>query len=324
VVAVTHLNPETGRSDSGHVPVLFDETIDLLAISAGGRYIDATFGGGGHSRAILEQSAPDGVLLALDADPAAVERSRQLRQEFAGRLTVVHANFARLRAVGPLNGFDQVNGILFDLGLSSFQFDEHDRGFSIHSDARLDMRLDPEAEVPTAWNIVNEWEPEQIADVIYQYGEERRSRHIARVIADRRKSNPIETNRELAEIVQSALGGRRGARIHPATRTFQAIRIAVNGELDALQSGLEAGRDLLAPGGRLAVISFHSLEDRITKQFFQQEARDCICPPDFPVCNCDHKSTLRIITRRPVMASEDEQRANPRSRSARLRVAERI
>ncbi len=303
---------------------MLNETIDLLAIKPGGRYIDATFGGGGHSRAILDASAPDGTLLALDADPAAIERSSGLVRDFKERLTIVQANFARLADVAADHEFDQVNGILFDLGLSSFQFDQHERGFSMHADVRLDMRLDPDAEGPTAWEIVNEWPPEQIADVIYQFGEERRSRRVARVIADRRVESPISTNAELAEIVQAAVGGRRGARIHPATKTFQALRIAVNQELDVLRTGLVAARDLLAPGGRLAVISFHSLEDRIVKQFFQREARDCVCPPDFPVCNCDHKSSLRIITRRPVSPTDEEQRSNPRSRSARLRVAERI
>jgi 16S rRNA (cytosine1402-N4)-methyltransferase len=324
VVTVTWQNPETGVSNPGHVPVMLNETIELLDVKPGGRYIDATFGGGGHSRAILERCAPQGELLALDADPAAVERGCSMAREFPTRLAVIHANFAFVRDVAREHGFEKVNGILFDLGLSSFQFDEHERGFSLHADVRLDMRLDPTAEGPTAWEIVNEWPQDQIANVIYQYGEERRSRRIARAIVDRRDQNPIETNAELAAIVESALGGRRGARIHPATKTFQAIRIAVNRELDSLGTGLISARDLLAPGGRVAVISFHSLEDRIVKQFFQQEARDCICPPDLPVCNCDHKSTLRLITRRPIVPTDEEQGANPRSRSGRLRVAERM
>jgi 16S rRNA (cytosine1402-N4)-methyltransferase len=324
VVTVTWQNPEMGVSTPGHVPVMLNETIELLDVKPGGRYIDATFGGGGHSRAILDRSAPAGQLLALDADPAAVERGRSLVRESSARLTVVHANFAVVLDVAREHGFEQINGILFDLGLSSFQFDEHERGFSLHADVRLDMRLDPTSEGPTAWEIVNEWPQDQIANVIYRYGEERRSRRIARAIVDRRDQDPIETNAELAGIVESALGGQRGARIHPATKTFQAIRIAVNQELDSLGTALKSALDLLAPGGRVAVIAFHSLEDRIVKQFFQQEARDCICPPDLPVCNCDHKSTLRLVTRRPVIPTDEEQRANPRSRSARLRVAERI
>jgi 16S rRNA (cytosine1402-N4)-methyltransferase len=321
---VTCSNPGSGVSGSGHVPVLLDEVVEHLAVRPGGRYIDATFGGGGHTRAILDRSSPDGVVLALDADPAAIERAQQLQEEFPDRLRIIHANFARIREIAEENQFEQPDGILLDLGLSSFQFDEHERGFSLHADVRLDMRLDPTAEGPTAWEIVNEWPANDIADVIYQYGEERRSRRIARVIESRREAKAIDTNRDLAEIVQSALGGRRGARIHPATKTFQGIRIAVNRELDVLRVALEAGRDLLASGGRIAIIAFHSLEDRIVKQFFQQEARDCICPADLPVCNCDHKSTLRIITRRPIMPGDEEQRRNPRSRSARLRVAERI
>lgn len=321
---MTRPRPEASVSNPGHQPVLLDETISYLAVEPGGRYIDATYGGGGHSRALLERSSPEGMVLALDADPAAIERAEPLEANYPGRIRAVHGNFRQLAELAELHDFQQVDGVLFDLGLSSFQFDEHDRGFSIHSESRLDMRLDPTSDGPTAWEIVNEWPTEQIADVIFQYGDERRSRKIARVIADRRAIEPIETGARLAEIVQSAVGGRRGARIHPATKTFQAIRIAVNEELDALRIGLQSARDLLRAGGRLAVISFHSLEDRIVKQFFQQEARDCICPPHLPVCNCDHKSTLRILTRRPLTPEHEELARNPRSRSARLRVAERI
>jgi 16S rRNA (cytosine1402-N4)-methyltransferase len=324
VVIVAQEHQRTEQSGQGHLPVLLTEAIEYLGIRPGGRYVDATFGGGGHARAILDASAPDGSLLALDADPAAIERAGPLLDEFPERFRIAQANFANLADTARTFGFEQVDGILFDLGLSSFQFDEQERGFSLHSEAKLDMRLDPGAEGPTAWEIVNEWDQDQIADVIYQFGEERRSRRIARAIVNRRGEQPIETNAELAGIVEAALGGRKGARIHPATTTFQAIRIAVNSELEALKKALVAARDLLRSGGRVAVISFHSLEDRIVKQYFQQEARDCICPADFPVCNCDHEATVRIITRRVVTASDDEIKANPRSRSARLRVAERI
>jgi 16S rRNA (cytosine1402-N4)-methyltransferase len=323
VIAVPRQSLESGTPESGHIPVLLDETLTSLAIRPGGRYIDATFGGGGHSRQILEQSAPDGRILALDADPAAIERAAALSGEYGDRLTVVHSNFSQLGDVAMANGFDRVNGILFDLGLSSFQFDERERGFSMHSETRLDMRLDTSSEGLTAWDIVNQWSPDDVANVLFEYGDERRSRRIARVIADRREQRPIETNLELAEIIQTAVGGRKGARIHPATKSFQAIRIAVNQELDALRVALDSSIHLLAPGGRLAVIAFHSLEDRIVKQFFQLESRDCVCPPHLPVCNCDHKSTISLVTRRPIMASDQEQRVNPRSRSARLRVAER-
>ncbi|TVR75129.1 MAG: 16S rRNA (cytosine(1402)-N(4))-methyltransferase RsmH [Sphaerobacteraceae bacterium] len=315
------MGPDTGPDKSGHASVLLTETVELLDVGPGGRYIDCTFGGGGHSREVLRRSSPDGQILAFDADPAAKSRAAIVQSEFPGRLTLVQANFAQLAEVARSKSFVDVDGIMFDLGLSSFQFDEHDRGFSIHSDARLDMRLDPDADGPTAWDIVNTWEADDIANVIFQYGDERRSRKIARFIVDRR---PIETNLELASVVEAAVGGRRGARIHPATKTFQAIRIAVNDELGALRTALSDAVELTRPGGRIAVIAFHSLEDRIVKQFFHQEARDCICPASFPVCNCDHKSTLRRVTRGGITPGDEEQQENPRSRSARLRVAERI
>lgn len=321
MVTVTNIGPDTGPDKSGHASVLLTETVELLDVSPGGRYIDCTFGGGGHSREVLRRSSPDGQVLAFDADPAAKSRAAIVQSEFPGRLTLVQANFAQLAEVARSKSFVDVDGIMFDLGLSSFQFDEHDRGFSIHSDARLDMRLDPDADGPTAWDIVNTWEADDIANVIFQYGDERRSRKIARFIVDRR---PIETNLELASVVEAAVGGRRGARIHPATKTFQAIRIAVNDELGALRTALSDAVELTRPGGRIAVIAFHSLEDRIVKQFFHQEARDCICPASFPVCNCDHKSTLRRVTRGGITPGDEEQQENPRSRSARLRVAERI
>jgi 16S rRNA (cytosine1402-N4)-methyltransferase len=312
------------QPEPGHVPVLLDATLDLLKVKPGGRYIDATFGGGGHAREMLERSAPNGTVLALDADPAAVRRAGPLLETYPDRLTVRHANFRDIADEAHRAGISPVDGVLFDLGLSSYQFDERERGFSLHSDSRLDMRLNPDERGPTAWDIVNTWPEEELASVIYRYGEETRSRRIAREIVRRREESPVETNAELAEIVQRALGGRRGARIHPATRTFQGIRIAVNRELEALQSGLTGALDVLEPGGRLAVISFHSLEDRIVKQFFQRESRDCICPPELPVCQCDHKASLRILTRRPVTPDESELRSNPRSRSAKLRVAERL
>lgn len=324
MVVVAHEDQQTGSENRGHMPVMLGETIEHLVVQSNGRYIDATFGGGGHSRAILDASSPDGMLLAIEADPAAVDRAEPLREMFGERFQIVQGNFEAIDKIARESEFDPVDGILFDLGLSSFQLDERERGFSLHADSPLDMRLDPNATGPTARDIVNEWAQEEIADIIFQFGEERRSRRIARAIAERRESAPIETNAELAAIVERAVGGRRGARIHPATKTFQAIRIAVNRELQVLETALSKARDLLNPGGRLAVISFHSLEDRIVKQFFQREARDCVCPPDLPVCVCDHKATLRIVTRRPLSASEDEIYANPRSRSARLRIAERI
>jgi 16S rRNA (cytosine1402-N4)-methyltransferase len=325
VVAI--VTPEcagTGEPEVGHIPVLLTEAVDGLAVRPGGRYIDGTFGGGGHSRLILERSAPDGRVLAIDADPEAVRRADALLDEYRGRFTIDHSNFRRISEVARAHGFDEVEGVLFDLGLSSFQLDERDRGFSFHSETRLDMRFDSESAGESAWDIVNLRPQEEIADIIFQFGEERRSRRIASAIVRRRSESPIETNADLADVVERAVGGRRGARTHPATKTFQALRIAVNQELESLGTALEAARALLVPGGRLAVISFHSLEDRIVKQFFALEARDCVCPPHFPVCVCDHKSSLRLVTRRPIAPSQEEMERNPRSRSARLRIAERI
>jgi 16S rRNA (cytosine1402-N4)-methyltransferase len=309
---------------AGHLPVMLQDALEYLSVRPGGRYIDATFGGGGHTAAILERSAPNGQLLALDADPLAIERAQPLVERSEGRLIIRHTNFANIAEIAHETGFAPVDGVLFDLGLSSYQFDERERGFSLHSSARLDMRLDPATEEPTAWDIVNTWDERDVADVIYRYGEESRSRRIARAIVERRTERAIETNLELTEIVERALGGRRGARIHPATKTFQGIRIAVNRELESLQSGLAGALECLRPGGRLVVISFHSLEDRIVKQFMQHEARDCICPPEVPVCQCDHRARLAVITRKPVRPREAEVEQNPRSRSARLRASERI
>jgi 16S rRNA (cytosine1402-N4)-methyltransferase len=323
---VAEHTPERSNHDMtrGHIPVLLDETMELLGPRAGGRYIDATFGGGGHTRVILERSAPDGEVLALDADPAAIERAAELATEYGDRLTYRHNNFGDITTVSEEAGFQNVDGVLFDLGLSSFQFDEHERGFSLHADVPLDMRLNPFGEGPTAWEIVNDWDEASIVDILFRFGEENRARRIVRGILRQRDEAPIQSNRELAELIETSVGGRRGARIHPATKTFQALRIAVNRELDVLKSALESVLEIVRSGGRIVVISFHSLEDRIVKQFFQREARDCLCPPDLPVCRCDHQAQVRILTRRPITASESERTMNPRSRSAKLRAAERI
>ena len=315
--------PRDSESRSEHVPVLLDEVLDLLAPVSGGRYIDATFGGGGHTRAILERSAPDGRVLALDADPEAIERARDLAALQHGRLSVAHGNFRAIRELATAKGFERVDGVLMDLGLSSFQLNHADRGFSFQRPGRLDMRFDTTSGISAA-DIVNEWPEQDLAAVIFEYGEEPRSRAIARAVVRQRALEPITSTDRLASIVESALGGRRGKAIHPATRTFQALRIAVNSELDSLRSGLNGAIELLAAGGRIAVISFHSLEDRIVKTLFRLESTDCICPPQTPVCVCGHKARLRLVTRKAVKPSADEERSNPRSRSARLRVAERL
>ncbi len=302
-----------------HVPVLLCEVVSGLQVRPGGRYIDATVGGGGHAAEILEASAPDGMLLGLDRDPAALKTARARLASFGERATLVHSSFARLEQVARERGLAPVDGILFDLGLSSLQLANPDRGFSFMSEGPLDMRFDTTSG-STAAELINTLSAEELADIIYRYGEERQSRRIARAIVDAR---PVETTEELVDVIKRAVGRRRG-RLHPATLTFQALRIAVNDELDALESALPQAVELLAPGGRLGVISFHSLEDRIVKHFMRRESRDCICSRKMPICTCDHRATLRVITHDIIRPTEDEIEANPRSRSARLRIAERL
>jgi 16S rRNA (cytosine1402-N4)-methyltransferase len=303
-----------------HTPVLLSDVLTALDPRPGGRFIDGTLGAGGHAEAILQASAPDGRLLGLDADPAALSLARQTLAPYADRIRLVNANFSQVARIAHSYDFSPVDGILLDLGLSSMQLDAVERGFSFQSEGPLDMRYDPTG-ATTAADLVNNLPADELADLIYRFGEERRSRAIARAIVAAR---PLHTTRELADVIARAAGGRRQARIHPATRTFQALRIAVNDELEALRNTLPQALTLLSPGGRIAVISFHSLEDRIVKNFFVQESKDCICPPEQLVCTCGHKATLRIITRKPISANPAEIEANPRARSAKLRVAEFI
>ncbi|RLC91858.1 MAG: 16S rRNA (cytosine(1402)-N(4))-methyltransferase [Chloroflexi bacterium] len=300
------------------MPVLFQTVLDGLRVRPGGRYIDATVGGGGHAAGILAASSPDGRLLGLDRDPAAVETARVRLAPYAERAVLVHGSFTRLAEIACACHFVPADGVLFDLGLSSLQLADSARGFAFMTDGPLDMRFDPTAGGPTAADLVNELPAEELAALLYRYGEERWSRRIAQAIVAAR---PLQTTKELAAVVERAVG-RRG-RIHPATRTFQALRIAVNDELAALEAALPQAVEVLAPGGRLAVISFHSVEDRLVKRFMRRASRDCICPPEAPICTCDHRATLRLITRRPVRPTAEEVAANPRARSARLRVAER-
>lgn len=308
-----------------HVPVLYQETLQALAVRPTGSFIDGTLGGGGHAAGILRASAPDGTLLALDADAASVSRARARLEsdEFLARAVLVHGSFADLGRVAREHGFDAVDGILLDLGLSSDQLADETRGFSFSSGG-LDMRFDP-TRGQSARSLVNELSAKELADILYRYSEERASQRIARAIVAAR---PIESARQLADIVARAVAsspsGEKRRKIHPATRTFQALRIAVNGELDALKSVLPQAVGLMRSGGRLAVITFHSLEDRIVKDFFRTESRDCLCPPEQPACTCGHRATLTIITARPVAPLTDEVAANPRARSAKLRVAERL
>jgi 16S rRNA (cytosine1402-N4)-methyltransferase len=305
--------------------VLLAEAVAALQPRPGGRYLDGTFGGGGHTRALLEASAPDGFILALDADPAAIDRASALQQnpDIARRLIPVHANFADLAAVARERGVAPLDGILLDLGLSSFQLDQPERGFAFRHEGPLDMRFNPDRGIPAS-ELVNTLPERELADLIWRYGEEPGSRRIARAVVRERERALIETTSRLAKIVAGALGGRRGRDIHPATRTFQALRIATNEELTALEAALAGALDVLAPGGRLAVIAFHSLEDRIVKRFVERESAGCICPPEVPICVCGHRPRLQKITRRPVRPDAAEMDANPRARSAVLRVAERL
>ena len=302
-----------------HAPVMVDEVVRYLSVQPGGRYVDCTVGGGGHSLAILEAAAPGGLLLGIDADKDALEIARRRLEPFADSILLVHANFRDLAAVCARAEFVPVHGVLFDLGVSSHQLGDEERGFSFQAEAPLDMRFGTNQAV-TAHDIVNTYEERELAGVIWRFGEEPASRRIARAIV---RARPLATTTELASVVATAVGGPR-RRIHPATRTFQALRIAVNDELGALTAALGQAVEVLGQGGRLVAIAFHSLEDRIVKQFIRREARDCVCPPQAPSCTCGHTASLRDVTRRAVRPSAEEITVNRRSRSARLRAAEKL
>jgi len=315
--------PET-TLETMHTPVLPREIVEWLTPRAGGRYLDGTLGGAGHTALLLEASSPDGRVLGIDADALALERaqSRLAGAVASGRLVLRQGNFARMADFAREENFAPVDGVLLDLGLSSDQLADRARGFSFAADAPLDMRFDTSRGVSAA-DLVNTLEERELADLLYHYGEERRSRQIARRIVAARERAPITRTSELARLVAVGVQGRPGG-ISPATRTFQALRIAVNDELGSLEAALPAALEILRPGGRLAVISFHSLEDRIVKRYFQAEEKGCVCPPELPACVCGRVPRLRILTKHPVVPSDDEQSGNPRSRSAKLRVAERL
>jgi len=285
--------------------------------------VDGTLGGAGHSALLLDASAPDGRVLGIDADAAALERARERLAPAvtAGRLLLRQGNFAQMDELARDADFAPVDGILLDLGLSSDQLADAARGFSFVADAPLDMRFDTSQGQPAA-DLVNTLDETELADLLWRYGEERRSRAIARRIVAQRRRASIARTGELARLITSVMPGRPGG-IHPATRSFQALRIAVNDELGNLEAALPRAVELLRPGGRIAVISFHSLEDRIVKRYFNEEARGCVCPPELPVCVCGRSPRLRVVTRHPITASAEELARNPRSRSAKLRVAER-
>lgn len=312
-----------------HTPVMVREVVEILKPVPGGRYLDGTLGGGGHAEELLARSGPDGQLLGLDRDDEALAAARQRLHRFGDRLMTRWADFTE--AGGILNelGWQKVNGILLDLGLSSHQIASPERGFSFQWESRLDMRMDRRQSLD-AYQIVNTYPVAELEHLIREYGEEFRGRRIALIIDTERKKRPIVTTRQLADIVQTAVRRGKGrsvgrrSRTHPATRTFQALRIAVNKELDHLEAFLKIAYELLLSNGRMVVISFHSLEDRLVKKAFWRWSQSCLCPPRTPLCRCDWNRKVSVLTPKPVLPSKEEIRVNPRARSAKLRAVERL
>ena len=313
---------KTGPGEAGglHRPVMLSQVIEYLRPQSRGAYIDATLGLGGHARAILEESSPDGKLLGIDRDRESLDQAARGLAGYSGRLELHHGNFAQVKDIAGRAQFGSCDGILADLGLSSFQLETAERGFSFQRSGPLDMRMDTDSSL-TAAEVVNRFPEPKLAGLIYTYGEEPGSRRIARAIV---RARPLRDTLSLAEVVCRAVRWRRRGKIHPATRTFQALRIFVNDELEALGQFVASAIELLKAGGRLAIVSFHSLEDRIVKGSLGSLARGCICPPEAPGCVCGRKKLVKLVCRKPVSPTEAEKISNPRSRSARLRVAERL
>jgi 16S rRNA (cytosine1402-N4)-methyltransferase len=307
-----------------HQPVLLEEAVALLNCLPGGIYVDGTVGGGGHARAVLEKTSPDGLIIGIDRDDEALREAARTLAPFGGRVILAKGNFADLRELLEARKIGPVQGVLFDLGVSSHQLDTPERGFSFSLEGPLDMRMD-RSSGPAARELIHRSGEAELARIFRDYGEERFARRIARAIVERRRQEPLETTAELAALVARVVpgGAPRVRRLHPATRVFQALRLAVNRELDALERGLEEGIEALAPGGRMVVISFHSLEDRRVKETFRSWERTCTCPPGVPVCTCRVEARAKILTRKPLRPRPEEADANPRARSARLRAAER-
>lgn len=307
-----------------HVTVLKHEAVEGLAVQPSGYYVDCTLGGGGHSLLILQSLNATGKLIAFDQDKEAIAHAEKLFAEYKEQVRLINSNFRYLQDRLQDIGITEVDGVLFDLGVSSPQLDEAERGFSYQKDADLDMRMDRTASL-TAEEIVNTWEEQDLVRILFEYGEEKFARRIARHIVRARQQERIRSTYRLAELIKEAIpAAARRSGPHPAKRSFQAIRIAVNDELGALSDALEAAVRVLRPGGRIAVITFHSLEDRIVKRFFAKNTEQCTCPPDLPMCVCNNKGVLRTITRKPILPSPEELQANPRARSAKLRVAEKL
>ncbi len=302
-----------------HVPVLCEEIVNYLKPQSCGKYVDGTLGGGGHARSILSASQPDGMLLGLDVDAYAISKSSDYLEGFGERLTIMKSSYVEMdRCIDKL-GWEKVNGIILDLGLSSLQLSQPERGFAFSTSGPLDMRFDLAGKL-MAGDIVNSWSQTQIANILYEYGDERQSRRIAKALID---SRPIKDTMQLANIVLECKRGKKTRR-HPATKTFQALRIAVNKELANIANVLPKAIDILAPGGRLAVIAFHSLEDRLVKRFFKKESQDCICPPEQISCVCRHEASVLLLNRRPIRPTQFEINNNRRSRSAVLRIVEKL
>ncbi len=315
-----------------HIPVLLEETISLLAPQANQHFIDCTLGGGGHAKKILDQTSPDGHLLAIDADGQAIAHGKKTLESYSGRVVFVQENFLKIKQIyNEQFALYSINGILCDLGVSSFELKDSDRGFSWQIDAPLDMRFDTRQSL-TAAEIVNTWPSEQLQQILQEYGQEPLAYEVTKQIINSRQKQPITKTKTLAEAILLAyrhklktkkeipwIGGK-----HPATKTFQALRIAVNDELASIAALLPQAIDIVEPGGRVAIISFHSLEDSMVKKYFRQEARDCLCPPELPECRCGHRASIKLVTKKPIQPSEQEKKANPSSRSARLRVVEKL
>lgn len=306
-----------------HVSVLLNECIEGLNIKENGIYVDGTLGGGGHSYKIAEKLT-SGRLIGIDQDTNAIEAAGKRLEIFKDKITLVHDNFSNVKAIMENLGIEKADGFLLDIGVSSYQLDEAERGFSYMQDAPLDMRMDVSADL-SAYDVVNGYNEQQLDDVIFKYGEERWAKRIAQFIVDERKEKPIETTFELVDVIKKAVPkGARKDGPHPAKRTFQAIRIEVNHELEILEKTIDDMTQLLNPGGRLCIITFHSLEDRIVKNVFRKQENPCTCPPEFPVCVCGKKPLGKVITRKPILPSDVEIDENHRSRSAKLRILERI
>ena len=305
--------------DIQHIPVMVPEILKYLEVSSGGRYIDCTLGEGGHTKSLLEASNPGGEVLGIDADHEAIEVSKNRLEEYGERFIYDNSNFKNIKKIAMKSKFVPCHGILFDLGVSSLQLDKESRGFSFRRKAPLDMRFSINQTL-TAQDVLNTFSESEISDILYQYGEERQSRKIAKLIIENR---PLSNADELYDLIKKNIR-QTNYKINPSTKTFQALRIYINEELNSLSQALEQSLEILGVGGRMAVISYHSLEDRIVKNFFKKESKYCICPPNIPECDCEHFPKLKIVTKKPVSPSQSEIDANKRSRSAKLRVVERI